>query len=288
MIRSMTAYAAHEEPTRWGRLMWEIRSVNHRYLELGLRVPDEFRALEPRLRERTAARVSRGKLDLGLKRREAGAGAGELRLNAALAADLARVTRELGAIAPDLAPGSRLEALAWPGMIVQPETDDTELHDSALAAFERALDDFLAAREREGARLREFLLERLAAVEAIVAQVRAWLPEIRAALRTRLESRLSDFKPPLDPGRLEQELVLNLSKLDVDEELDRLTAHLAEARRILDRPEPAGRRLDFLLQEFNREANTLGSKAVDQRTSQAGVELKVLIEQLREQVQNIE
>jgi uncharacterized protein (TIGR00255 family) len=136
--------------------------------------------------------------------------------------------------------------------------------------------------------LRSVLLERVDAVEAIAAQVRNWLPEIRAGLRTKLEARLADLKLPLDPGRLEQELVLGLQKLDVDEELDRLGSHLAEARRILDRPEPAGRRLDFLLQEFNREANTLASKSVDARTSQAGVELKVLIEQLREQVQNIE
>jgi uncharacterized protein (TIGR00255 family) len=288
MIRSMTAYAAHEEPTPFGRLSWEIRSVNHRYLELGMRLPEELRGLEPRLRERAAARVARGKLDIGLKRREAAAGVAELRLNTTLASELARITREIGSIVPDLAPGSRLEALAWPGMIVQPETDDAALAESALGAFERALDDFLAAREREGARLRDFLLERLAAVETILGQVRGWLPEIRAALRTRLEARLADFKPPLDAGRLEQELVLNLSRLDIDEEMDRLSAHIAEARRILDRPEPAGRRLDFLLQEFNREANTLGSKSVDSRTSQASVELKVLIEQLREQVQNIE
>jgi uncharacterized protein (TIGR00255 family) len=288
MIRSMTAFAAFEERTTWGTLAWELRSVNHRYLELSLRLPDDFRALEPRLRERTAARISRGKIDLSLRLRGAQAAGGGLTLNGPLAHELARLSRELAGHAPDLAPGTRLEALAWPGMIVAPEQDLAALHEAASASFEQALDDFIATREREGARLRSVLLERVDAVEAIATQVRQWLPEIRAGLRARLEARLADLKVPLDPGRLEQELVLGLQKLDVDEELDRLGSHLAEARRILDRPEPAGRRLDFLLQEFNREANTLASKSVDARTSQAGVELKVLIEQLREQVQNIE
>jgi uncharacterized protein (TIGR00255 family) len=288
MIRSMTAYAAHEAPTAWGRVVWEVRSVNHRYLELGLRLPEEFRTLEPRLRERTAARVTRGKVDLSLKLRDPVQGASGLRLNEPLAREMVRLSRELGAIAPDLAPGSRLEALSRPGMIVEPDTDEQALNEAAIAAFELALDDFVAAREREGQRLRTVLLERLGAIEAIVAQVRVWLPDIRAALRARLDGKLADLKLPLDPGRLEQEIFLGLGKLDVDEELDRLAGHLVEARRILDRPEPAGRRLDFLLQEFNREANTLGSKSFDARTTQASVELKVLIEQVREQVQNLE
>jgi uncharacterized protein (TIGR00255 family) len=288
MIRSMTAYAQREEATPAGLVVWELRSVNHRYLELSLRLPDELRALEPRLRERVGSRIQRGKIDLSGRLRSTQEQTAGLALNVALAQELARMSRELAAHAPDLAPGTRIEALAWPGMILAPEQDLASLHDATANAFDRALDDFIAGREREGVRLRGFLLERIATVESIVAQVRGWLPEIRTALRARLDARLADLKTPLDPGRLEQELVLGLQKIDVDEELDRLTAHIAEARRILDRPEPAGRRLDFLLQEFNREANTLASKSVDQRTSQAGVELKVLIEQLREQVQNIE
>ncbi len=284
----MTAFAVREETTPWGRLVWEMRSVNHRYLELSLRLPEEFRALEGRLRERTAARVSRGKIDVGLRVRGATQTSQGLKLNDGLARELARLARELGAIAPDLAAGTRMEALAWPGMIVEPDADQAAQHEAVLAAFELALDDFVDTRGREGQRLRVFMIERLDTVAQLVAQVRQWLPEIRVGLRQKLELRLADLKLPLDPGRLEQEVVLNLQKIDVDEELDRLTAHVAEARRILDRPEPAGRRLDFLLQEFNREANTLGSKSVDQRTSQAAVELKVLIEQLREQVQNLE
>jgi len=288
MIRSMTGFASREATTPSGQLVWELRSVNHRFLELGLRLPEEFRALEPRLRERASARISRGKVDVALRWRPQSGAAATLRLNEPLAAELARLAREVAGRVPDLAPGTRLEALAWPGMIIEPESDTASLHEAALAAFESALDDFLATREREGDRLRAVMVERLDQIAAIAGRVKEWLPEIRAALRARLEAKLAELKQPLDPGRLEQEIVLGVQKLDVDEELDRLAAHVAEARRILDRPEPAGRRLDFLLQEFNREANTLGSKSVDTRTSQSSVELKVLIEQLREQVQNLE
>jgi uncharacterized protein (TIGR00255 family) len=284
----MTAFASREEPTPLGQLVWELRSVNHRFLELALRLPEEFRALEPKLRERTAARVSRGKVDVSLRFRAAPGTGATLALNLPLASELARVARELAARMPDLAPGTRLEALAWPGMLLESETDRAPLQQLALESFERALEDFVQTRAREGTRLAGFLAERLGAIEATCEQVRGWLPAIRAGLKARLEARLADLKLPLDPGRMEQELVLNLQKLDVDEELDRLAAHVAEARRVLGTPEPAGRRLDFLLQEFNRESNTLGSKSVDQRTSQAAVELKVLIEQLREQVQNLE
>ena len=288
MIRSMTAFALREAPSPWGVLACELRSVNHRYLELSLRLPEEFRALEPKMRDLISAKVSRGKLDATLRLRASEGTALELKLNRPLADELARLANELKRHAPDLSPGSRIELLAWPGLIIEPEGDVADQHAAALALVDATLDDFVANREREGGRLREVLIERLGAVERIVADIRGWLPEIRAALRAKLDTRLADLKMPLDPGRLEQEVVLNLQKIDVDEELDRLTAHVAEARHILGRPDAAGRRLDFLLQEFNREANTLGSKSVDKRTSQASVELKVLIEQLREQVQNIE
>jgi uncharacterized protein (TIGR00255 family) len=178
--------------------------------------------------------------------------------------------------------------LAWPGLLLREEVDQEGLRQAALDLLDRALDDMLATRQREGERLGAFLRERLDAVERIVADVRTWLPDIRSVLRARLVARLAEVAQAAEPGRLEQELVLQLSRMDVDEELDRLSAHVAEARRVLALPDAVGRRMDFLMQEFNREANTLGSKSVDQRTTQAAVELKVLIEQVREQVQNIE
>ena len=288
MIRSMTAFASAEAQTPWGQFACELRSVNHRYLEVSVRMPEEFRALEPKLRDAIAQRMSRGKLDLNLRMKREAQSDVHLRLNVPLAKELFRIARELGTHAPDLAPGSRMEALNWPGMIIEPDADVQDQNKAWLALLERVLEEFVAARQREGERLLGFMRERLDGIERTVNEVRGFMPEIRTAQRARLDAKLAELKQPADPGRLEQELVLQLSKLDVDEELDRLTAHVAEARSILTRPEPAGRRLDFLLQEFNREANTLGSKSVDQRSTRASVELKVLIEQLREQVQNVE
>jgi uncharacterized protein (TIGR00255 family) len=178
--------------------------------------------------------------------------------------------------------------LDWPGLLVKPELDQPVLAQAALALLDRTLDEFIAGRAREGEKLATALRERLDGIERFVAEVRALLPDIRAALRTKLESRLADLAQSAEPGRLEQALVLQLSRIDVAEELDRLAAHVVEARRILALDEPVGRRLDFLMQEFNREANTLASKSVDQRTTRAAVDLKVLIEQMREQVQNLE
>ncbi len=286
-LRSMTAFASAERATTWGSLACELRSVNHRYLELGLRLPDELRALEPALRERLAARISRGKLDLGFRFRAVAGANAELRVNQALLERLAEVAGRTSA----LFPGQTVtftELLRYPGVLEEPELDLEGLHAEALELLDRVTDEFLAAREREGAALATAMNERLDGIERCAGQVREWMPEIRAALRTRLDNRLAELKQPLDPGRLEQELVLGLQKLDVDEELDRLASHIVEARRVLKLREAVGRRMDFLMQEFNREANTLGSKSVDARTSQVAVELKVLIEQLREQVQNIE
>jgi uncharacterized protein (TIGR00255 family) len=287
MIRSMTAYASAEGPSARGRLVFELRSVNHRFLEIGFRLPDEFRALEPKLRERIEKRVSRGKIDVALRFR-AVPSADALSLNQSLVENLRHLEQRLLVAFPESRPPSRMEVLAFPGVINEPEIDNAALSAEAMALFDRALDDFVATRTREGERLKAMLVERLDGIAALVAQVRQWLPEIRSGLRQKFEARIAELKQPLDPGRLEQELVLAFHKLDVDEEIDRLTAHVAEVRSRLDTPEPIGRRLDFLMQEFNRESNTLGSKSVDTRTTQASVELKVLIEQLREQAQNIE
>ncbi len=290
MIRSMTAFASADADTHWGALSFELRSVNHRYLELNLRLPDELRAIEPALRERVAAKLTRGKVDVNLRFRSSDATASEIRLNDAVLDRLEAATMRLGERFPQL--GADLtRLLEWPGVIQREEVDQEGLRHAALDLLERALADLVATRQREGERLGGFLRERLDGIAKIVTDVRGWLPEIRKALRARLETKLAEITSDtskLDSGRIEQELVLQLSRIDVDEELDRLTAHVAEARRILGSPEPAGRRLDFLMQEFNREANTLGSKSVDQRTTQSAIDLKVLIEQMREQVQNVE
>jgi uncharacterized protein (TIGR00255 family) len=286
MIRSMTAFASGERSTAWGTLGCELRAVNHRFLELGVRTPDELRALEPALREKVAARVSRGKLDLALRLRSAG-GVGTLQLDDALLQRLSTVAREMETRFPALQT-QFIELLQFPGVLQSNADDPAALHAEALALLDQVLEDFIAAREREGGKLVAAMLERVDAIAQRASEARALIPAIRAGQRLKLETRLADLAQAADPGRVEQELVLSLQKLDVDEELDRLDSHVAEIRRVLGQGEPAGRRLDFLLQEFNREANTLGSKSVDARTTNIAVELKVLIDQIREQVQNIE
>ena len=287
MIRSMTAFAACERAATGGSLACELRAVNHRFHELSVRAPEELRAIEPALRERVALKVSRGKIDLALRFRPAAGGRAELKVNDALLAQLAQAAQRANGLFPGLRT-EFTELLRYPGVVEEDALDQAGLQAEALALLDVTLAEFVAAREREGAKLAAVMLERLDGIERITTQVKQWLPEIRAALRAKLDARLADLKLPLDPGRLEQEVVLNLQKIDVDEELDRLASHVAEARRVFALPEAVGRRLDFLMQEFNREANTLGSKSVDSRTTQAAVELKVLIEQLREQVQNLE
>jgi uncharacterized protein (TIGR00255 family) len=286
MIRSMTAFASGERATPWGTLGCELRSVNHRFLELGVRLPDELRALEPALRERVAGRVARGKVDLTLRLR-APEGENALQLNPARLRELSELALDLESRFPRLRTGLT-ELLQFPGVLQAQSGDPAALHAQALELLDEVLDEFVRAREREGAKLSAVITERVDGIAALAAEVRTLMPAIRAGQRTKLETRLADLAQPLDNGRLEQELVLWLQKLDVDEELDRLDAHVAEARRVLKLKEAVGRRLDFLLQEFNREANTLGSKSVDARSSAAAVELKVLIDQVREQIQNIE
>ena len=286
MIRSMTAYTLAESTGAAGSLSCELRTVNHRYLEISPRLPEEFRLHESALRERIAQRLSRGKLDLSI-RCEADTCGASWQVDEALLARLVAL-QQVFATRFDGLRTEFTELLRFPGVLRSAESDAEAQQAALFEVIERALDALTATREREGTKLAELLQERLDAIEKIVAQVRAWLPEIRAALRARLENRLAEIRQPVDPGRLEQELVLQLTRIDVDEELDRLATHVAETRRVLKLKEPVGRRLDFLMQEFNREANTLGSKSVDTRSTQASVELKVLIEQMREQVQNIE
>jgi len=287
MIRSMTAYASAEATGPAGTLSCELRTVNHRYLELSPRLPDELRSFESLLRERIAAKLSRGKLDITVRVRGNESRTDTLQINGALVAKLAEFALDMQARFPQM----RVELtdlLRFPGVMQQAEIDPEAQQAALFEVLDRALDVLTATREREGEKLGEILHDKLDGIERVVADVRSWMPDIRAALRARLESRLADIKQPIEPGRLEQELVMQITRTDVDEELDRLSTHIGETRRVLGLKEPVGRRLDFLMQEFNREANTLGSKSVDTRSTNAAVELKVLIEQMREQVQNIE
>lgn len=288
MTRSMTAFARESGDTPWGALVWELRTVNARYLDISLRLPDDLRSLEPQAREIIGRRLTRGKVDavLRFQSREAMAGATALDTDAARAV-LAAVA-QVAALEPRLAPPGAIDVLRWPGVLKSPALDLDALTQAAVALLEHALGELDAMRAREGEHLRRTIAERLATVARIAAGVTDMLPEITRRYRERLEERLSEIKTQLDPARLEQEIVLFAHRSDVAEELDRLRAHVAEAERTLTQPASAGRRLDFLMQEFNREANTLGSKATDIRLTNAVVELKVLIEQMREQVQNIE
>jgi len=286
MIRSMTAYATVERAIEGGTLACELRAVNHRFLELGLRLPEELRVLEPALRERISSRIARGKLDFSLRLRNA-EDEGSLQLNASLVAKLSELALDMTVRFPALRT-EFIDLLQYPGVLQTRSVDADTLQAEAMTMLDALLDQFVAAREREGGKLATAISERVDGVAARSAQARELVPLIRVGQRQKMETRLADLAQPADPGRMEQELVMWLQKLDVDEELDRLDSHVVEIRRVLKQSEPVGRRLDFLLQEFNREANTLGSKSVDTRTTNIAVELKVLIDQIREQVQNIE
>ncbi|NNG11906.1 MAG: YicC family protein [Halobacteria archaeon] len=288
MIRSMTAFARQEIDTDQGTLSWEIRSVNHRYLDIGLRLPEELRAVESALRERVNARLGRGKVDCACRYRPVAAGAAPVVLNEDNLTRLLDACQAVNARLPEFAALNALELLRWPGVVLEQEVDTGPLQKSALALLDQALDELVASREREGEQIRGLLTRRCDSMSELVVRARQLLPEIRTAMREKLLARLAELDTPADSGRLEQELVFLLQKIDVDEELDRLGGHLEEVRRVLERREPVGRRLDFLMQELNREANTLGSKSAAAETTRISVELKVLIEQMREQVQNVE
>jgi len=285
----MTGFASVELQTPSARLAWEIRSVNHRYLEIGLRLPEEFRALEPAIREFLGQELSRGKVDLTLRySREQDKAENVLVLDTGLVRRLIELHLELQQLTETHQQIDLNDLLRWPGLITEQPPDSEPLHKAAMASLADGIAELKASRKREGEKLVAMIRDRLDGVHTVVQQVRGWLPEIREALRQRLLNRVADLPQPLDPGRLEQEVAILVQKMDVDEELDRIDAHVIEARRVLETSEPVGRRLDFLMQEFNRESNTLSSKSVDNRSTQAAVELKVLIEQMREQVQNIE
>lgn len=288
MLRSMTGYGRKENSTDSGTLIWEIRAVNHRYLELGFRMPEECRAIEPRARELLVKQLKRGKVDAALKFSNTSTSGSSIVINDLLAEQIIEAATAVSAKLDKPAAIDPLKILSWPGVTGAPVVDAETLHKDALSLLGAALDDFIESREREGEKTQAMIEERVDSIERLVGEARTLRPAIVARLQDKMRARLEALELDIDSGRLEQELAMMAQKLDVDEELDRLGAHVAEIRDIFKRKEPVGRRLDFLIQEFNREANTLGSKAADSDTTGISVELKVLIEQIREQVQNIE
>jgi uncharacterized protein (TIGR00255 family) len=289
MIRSMTGFARRERQGPWGTLTCELRSVNHRYLELSLRLPDDLRGLENDVRQLLSGSLRRGKVDAGVYLKGAPAGAASLEINRAVVEQVVAGAAEVSAIAGNAAATlNPLDVLRWPGVIRDAERDVTPMSAAAVELLKETAADLNDARAREGARIRDMLAQRCEALRDLVSVVRARLPEVSARIRTRVLERVAQLGTTIDAERLEQEIALLAYKMDVEEELDRLGSHIAETLQVIDSKEPAGRRLDFLMQEFNREANTLSSKSQDSETTRAAVDMKVLIEQMREQVQNVE
>jgi uncharacterized protein (TIGR00255 family) len=287
MIHSMTAFARAEQAGANGTLSWELRSVNHRYLEPHLRLPESFRDLEGAVREALRNGLSRGKVECTLRFSDDNAGKA-LQVDLERAAQLVAAAESVAGLIKQPAALNPLEVLGWPGVLVADAADPQALNQNALSLFSQALNELKQSREREGAELAKLLNERLDSILEQVAALRELVPQMLAGQRQKILDRCAEMRAELDPQRLEQELVIVAQKSDVAEELDRLSTHVSEVRRVLKTGGQAGRRLDFLMQELNREANTLGSKAFDTRSTQAAVNLKVLIEQMREQVQNIE
>ena len=288
MLHSMTGFARQSAETPLGTLSWEIRAVNHRYLDLQFRLPDELRPKEQAFRQQVGSVLKRGKVDCSLHFRRAFDQDNELPLNTEFAKLIGARLAELAHVLPATTPINPIEILRWPGVVAEQEIDAEPLYAAAEALLDKTLAAIDSMRASEGERMHTMLESRCADIAAIAAGVRKRLPEVLAAASARQRERIDKLDVEADPGRLEVELALISQKLDVDEELDRLDSHLAEIREVLTQNEPVGRRLDFLMQELNREANTLGSKSGDSETSRAAVDLKVLIEQMREQIQNVE
>lgn len=289
MIRSMTAFSRHQSQFETNTLVWELRSVNQRYLEPNFKLPDNLKGLEPKIREIIRKQLSRGKLDCQLRlHSQNDESSTTLSINEPRLSQLINTCEQLQARLNKPDTLSPLELLQWPGVLQQNETDINILQENALQLFQKALNDLITSREREGQELKAMINQRLKSIVDITADIRSKMPDIVAAQRTKIQDRLKELSLELNPERLEQEIALLAQKADVDEELDRLDTHVNEVERVLNKGGACGRRLDFLMQELNREANTLSSKAIVSESTQAAVELKVLIEQMREQIQNIE
>ncbi|MBQ4862673.1 YicC family protein [Pseudoalteromonas sp. MMG013] len=286
MIHSMTAYARREVKGDWGTGVWEIRSVNQRYLETFIRAPEQFRGMEPVIRERLRKHLQRGKVEVYLKFTANPAHVGELSINETLAEQLINSAKWVqqqsqGEINP-------VDILRWPGVMEAQEVDLDTVNKALLAGFNELIEEFKAARGSEGDNLETMITTRLDGILEQVAIVETHMPEIAKWQREKLNAKLEDLKADIDENRLEQELIYLAQKQDVAEELDRLKSHVKETHKIIKKGGACGRRLDFMMQEFNRESNTLASKSINTDITSAAVELKVLIEQMREQIQNIE
>ncbi len=294
MIRSMTAFARQPCQMPGGVLYWELRSINHRFTEIFVHLPEELRSLEPAIRERIALSLKRGKIECSLRLQKTAAREAmgnlitELRINEELVTQLLQATRQITGLIDNPAPVNALDVLRWPGVIQAAEVKEELLTNAALTSLDDMIRELLEARAREGAKIMAVVEQCCHAMQDVLAQVRRQLPTILAQLRTKLINRFTELSIEFDPLRLEQEMLVLIQKIDVDEELERLSMHVDEVSRLLQEDEPVGRRLDFLMQELNREANTLGAKSVDAETSRAAIELKVIIEQMREQIQNVE
>ena len=288
MLRSMTAYARTTTEADWGQATWELRSVNNRYLDAVFRIPDELRGLEPRFRSAISQHIARGKVECNLRISMTARDDDSLQLDMNLAQQLVKAANTLAPLT-NTKDSLRLgEILRWPGVIRPAETDLAHLASPVLDLLGQAVDDLVATREREGEKIHSMVSQRCADITTIVNTQRPRQPALVEAARERLQQRLADIMENLDHERIEQEIVILASKSDVAEELDRLDAHIAEVRRVIEQKQAVGRRLDFLMQELNREANTFGSKSTCAQSTRASVDLKVLIEQIREQIQNVE
>ncbi len=286
MVYSMTAFARQESQGETGAFTWELRSVNHRYLDISVRLPEELRFIEASVRTQVTNRLRRGKVDCFL--RYVASPKAKFSLDEQVTRQVIRLCEEIDALTHHPAPLSSMEVLRWPGVLKTSVPDLERVEAEALAILPVVLGELVEMRAGEGGRLAELIAQRCQEIKVIITRIRERLPEIIALFRETIQSRLERIPAELDPGRLEQELVLFSQRIDVIEELDRLQAHTAEVEAVLQREEPIGRHLDFLMQELNREANTLAAKSADVETSRGSIALKVLIEQMREQIQNIE
>ncbi len=292
MIKSMTAFSRVQQSNDSGEIVWELKSVNHRYLEPGFKLPDDFKQIEPAIRQQLGQSLKRGKLEISLRYRLTSQDISKINLNEELVKQLRQVEQDVLKIVHEGHSLSVADILRWPGVVDESSRDFSPLHELAVSSFAEALQQLVANREREGQALHEMIASRCQQISDIVRQVQQRRPQMLEAMRQKwtnqLNDKLAQWSETADEGRLEQELVILAQKIDVEEELDRLLAHIDEVESVLQRDEAVGRRLDFLMQELNREANTLSSKSQDSETTRLAVDIKVLIEQIREQVQNIE